>query len=203
MKDSRTGIYARVSTIGKGQDAETQLVDIRDFVRARQLEGLGAVEYIDEISAVKVKPQLEKLMKDAQAGRVNTVVVWKIDRIARSVKDFVMILSQLDSWNVRFIATSQGIDTDRNNPVSRLIMHVIAAMAEFERSLISERVKLGIERRRKKGLPLGRNRVMVSIAMVHNMQDEGKTIPQIAEILKVSEATIMRRLRVYKLKEAA
>jgi DNA invertase Pin-like site-specific DNA recombinase len=135
-------IYARVSTTD--QHNEIQISELTDYIERRGWT-LGGV-YQDQMSGAKGKrPGVDALMADARLHKFDVVVVWKLDRFGRSVIDLVSKLRDLESCGVRFIAASQGIDTDSANPTARLLTHILAAVAEFERSLIVERVSAGLK----------------------------------------------------------
>jgi hypothetical protein len=103
-----------------------------------------------------VSPTLDRLMKDARQRRFDAVVVWKLDRWGRSLAHLVQSVQELSGLAVRFVEVTQNIDTDESNPIARLLMHLMAAFAEFERELIRERVKAGVLNARAKGKQLGR-----------------------------------------------
>jgi DNA invertase Pin-like site-specific DNA recombinase len=110
----RTAIYARVSTAD--QTAENQLLQLRDYVEAR---GWTAVEYVDCISGTKDRrPELDRLVADATRRKVETLVVWKLDRLGRSLKHLVMLLDELQSLGVAFVSLGESIDT--STPAGRL-----------------------------------------------------------------------------------
>jgi len=89
--------------------------------------------------------------------RCDAVIVWKLDRWGRSVADCVRSLQELASVGIRFLAVTQNLDTDQSNPMSRfLLLHILAAVSEFEREMIRERVVAGIRNARTKGRTLGR-----------------------------------------------
>jgi DNA invertase Pin-like site-specific DNA recombinase len=115
--------------------------------------------YEDEMSGAKTRrPGLDRLMEDARLHRFDVIVVWKLDRFGRSLIDLVGRLRDLESYGVRFVAASQGIDTDASNPTSRLLTHILAAVAEFERELFKERVSAGLRNARAQGARIGRPR---------------------------------------------
>ena len=95
-------------------------------------------------------------MKLVRRGRVDVIVCYKLDRLGRSLPHLAQIISELDQHNVSIVATSQGIDTNHDSPAGRLQMHVLMAVAEFERSLIVERVRAGQAAARAKGVKFGR-----------------------------------------------
>jgi len=183
----RAAIYARVST-GR-QELENQLLPARQYLQARQWELVEI--YSDEISAVKRRPGLERMLADARARRFDVLVVVKLDRLARSMRDLIQIIHDLDSAGVRLIVITQGIDTDRSNPASRLLMNVLGAIAEFERELIRERVIAGLRRTRKR---LGRPRKVLDRVRILDLRAQGMTLSQIARHYCVSVATVKRRL---------
>lgn len=132
-------LYARVSTLD--QHCEMQLRELAEDIARMRLG--DKVEYVDMQSTRKRRPSLEELLRDAAAGKIDTVVVWKLDRFGRSVQELVANIAALDRAGVRFIVPSQGIDTDKRNPTSRFLLHILSAVAEFERDLIRERVTSG------------------------------------------------------------
>jgi DNA invertase Pin-like site-specific DNA recombinase len=102
------------------------------------------------------RPGRDKLMQDAKDGRFDCVIVSKLDRWGRSVIDVMETLEQLQGFGVRWIAVDQNLDTDRDNPVGRLLLQLLAAVAEFERSLIRERVKAGLAHAKANGTRSGK-----------------------------------------------
>lgn len=201
---TKAAIYARVSDPrGKEerQNPETQLGPLREYCGRHGWEmGTDAkgkpCVYVDNISAVKNRSGFNAMMMDAKERYFDVVVVVKIDRIARSLQDFVHIMEDLRAHEVRFIATTQGIDTDLASPAARLQMHMIAAMAEFERELIRERVIAGQARARKEGRKHGgRDKVVVDKLKVLEIRKEGLSIREIARKLKVNRNVVFRRLK--------
>jgi len=145
----RAVIYTRVSTVD--QHLETQLLDLRQMAAQRGLE--ITLEYSDKISGVKARrPGLDQMMSDARRGKFDIVLVWASDRIARSVKNFLEILDELNRLNVEFVSFREQIDT--GGPLGRAIVVIIGAISELERNLIVERVKCGM---RRPGLKAGRS----------------------------------------------
>ena len=145
MYDNRvkTAVYCRVSTTD--QTCEMQLKELREYVSRRGWKNAG--EYIDAgFSGSKAsRPALDRLMADAAQRKFDCVLVWKLDRFGRSVLNLSQQLSSLTSYGVRFIATTQGLDTDQSNPTAALLLHILSAVAEFERSMIRERTLSGIK----------------------------------------------------------
>ena len=149
----RAALYARVSTDDRGQDPEVQLAPMRELAGAR---GWQVAEYIDHASASDLRGRREwrRLLEDAQRGRTDLVLVWKLDRFARSALDALQWLQQLDGAGVGLKILTQQIDT--TTPSGRLVFTELAAVAEMERELIRERVKAGLAQARVRGKRLGR-----------------------------------------------
>lgn len=138
-KPMTAAIYARVST--DEQNYALQFRELREYVERM---GWTPVEYAEKESSVKRRPVLARLMSDAKERRFDAVIVWKLDRFARSLGQLIENVQALDSAGIRFIAMTQGIDTDRRNPASRLLLQILGAIAEFEREIIVERVQAGV-----------------------------------------------------------
>lgn len=156
-KEVRAAIYARCSTLDKGQDPELQLAPLREYCQRRGFDITG--EYVDNgISGTKDhRPQLDRLLDAARKRQIDLILVWKLDRFGRSLKQLVTALDELSSLGVGFISYQDNLDL--TTAQGRLMFHIIGAMAEFERELIKERVKAGIENARRKGKRLGRRPV--------------------------------------------
>jgi DNA invertase Pin-like site-specific DNA recombinase len=147
----RVGVYSRVSTLD--QDPENQLVVLRVFAEAR---GWIVSEYTDHgVSGARAsRPALDALLAAARARRLDVVLTTKLDRLARSTRHLVDLAAELEALGVDLVVTDQAIDT--TTPAGRLLFHVLAAIAEFERDLIRERVMAGIRRARAQGRHVGR-----------------------------------------------
>jgi putative DNA-invertase from lambdoid prophage Rac len=163
-------IYARVSTTD--QDCEIQLAELRDYVRRRDWTIQG--EYIDQgISGSKAsRPALYRLMTDAAKRLFDVVLVWKLDRFGRSVLHLNQQLASLNASGVRFIAVSQALDTDASNPTSRLLLHILASVAEFEREMIRERTLSGVRAAMANGKAVGRPRRVFRRDEVRKLRDD-------------------------------
>lgn len=157
MKQLRAAFYVRVSTTNHHQDPEMQLGDLRPFVEAR---GWSLVEqYVDRMTGkIESRPALNRLMADARQRKFDIVVVWKLDRFARSLKHLVTAIAEFESLGILFVSLRDNIDL--STPSGRLMFHLIGSMAEFERSLIQERVCAGLRNARAKGKRLGRPKLL-------------------------------------------
>jgi len=147
----RCAIYARVSTVA--QDEALQLTALRDLVSQRGWE-LKAT-YIDHgVSSRSIRPELERMMRDAHKRRFDVIAVWKFDRFARSTRELVFALEQFQTLGIDFVSVTQAIDT--SGPMGKLVFSVLAAIAEFERDLIRERVIAGMKEAQRRGKHCGR-----------------------------------------------
>lgn len=192
----RVALYARVSTSLKldRQDPTTQLLPLREFCRRRGWE--IAAEYVDDLSAVKYRPRYEEMLADAYRRRFDIIVVVRLDRIFRSVEEFVRTVRRLNQYGVRFLCTDQPIDTDRTDPAGQLLMTIIAAVAEFERTLISERVKAGIQRARAQGKTWGgRQPKVIDLVRAQQLQQQGLSVQRIAAALGCNRNLLSRKMK--------
>lgn len=139
-------IYGRVSTVK--QDYALQVAELKNYAGRM---GWTPVEYLEKESAKtgSNRPMLKRLMADAALKKFDVVLAWKIDRFGRSVVEFAQNLLALDALGVRFIACSQGIDTDQRNPLAKMLRNLLAMFAEFELDMIHERVQEGVDNYRK------------------------------------------------------
>ncbi|MGD1156162.1 MAG: recombinase family protein [Terriglobia bacterium] len=150
---TKAAIYARVST-NNGQDPSMQTRELEEFCQRRGWELVGC--YVDSgVSGSKEsRPELDRLMTDAHQRRFDAVLVWKLDRFGRSLRHLVNALAELGALGVAFVSLRDNLDL--STPSGRLMFQIIGAMAEFERSLIVERVKAGMRNARAKGKRIGR-----------------------------------------------
>ena len=149
----RAALYARVSTTD--QTPDNQLVALRCFAEAR---GWTVTEFVDHgISGAKDRrPALDALLTAVRTRKVDVVACIKLDRLARSTRHLVTLAGDLEALGVDLVVLDQSIDT--TTPSGRLLFHVLAAIAEFERDLIRDRVVAGLRRAKAQGRHLGRPR---------------------------------------------
>lgn len=151
----RVALYARVST-DKTQTTETQLRQLREV--ATRLGWQVVAEHVDEgISGAHgrdKRPGLDAMMRQVTRGEIDLVAAWSVDRLGRSIQHLVTLLADLQARDVGLYLHLQGLDT--STPSGRAMYQMLGVFAEFERCLIAERVKAGIERARAKGTRFGR-----------------------------------------------
>jgi len=153
----RAAVYGRVSTLD--QNPENQLIELRKYVGARRWQ---LAEYVDHgVSGAKEgRPELNRLLRDAKRRQIDIVICWRLDRLGRSLRHLILLLDELTALGVGFVSLGEGIDT--STPAGRLQLHVLGAIAEFERSRLRERVVAGLQRARRDGKRLGRPRRQVT-----------------------------------------
>ena len=186
----RVALYARVSTANGHQDPEMQLRELREFVERRGWQIAG--EYVDRgVSGSKDRrPALDQMMAAAQGRKFDVLVVWKLDRFARSLKHLVNALAEFEALGIAFVSLRDNLDL--TTPSGRLMFQIIGAMAEFERALIQERVRAGLRNAKAKGVRLGRPRVFVSESRIDALRASGASWRAIAKELGIALGTVHR-----------
>lgn len=195
-RDGRSAVaaYLRVSTdeqTDAGQERE-----IREFCRRRGWSDLDL--FRDRAGGARdTRPGLASLLAAVRGGRVRVVVVYKLDRLGRSLTHLAMTLAELEANKVGLVCTSQGIDTSANNPVGKLQLGVLMAVAEFERSMIRERTKAGLSAAKARGVALGRPPLSEKkIWEIWRLRDRiGPKVRKIARELGISASAVSKILR--------
>jgi DNA invertase Pin-like site-specific DNA recombinase len=184
-------IYGRIST--QEQNVESQLLAVRKYCSNQ--DWTIAKEYIDEnVSGVKdSRPSLDQLKADCIKGKVKAVVVFKFDRIARSTSHLLECLNLFQRYNVDFVSVTEGVDTSTS--VGKMVYTFLGAIAEFERSLIQERVRSGIQRAQASGVHCGRPRKGFDVSEAIQLQSDGFSLRQISKKLNISYSTIYRAVK--------
>lgn len=194
--------YLRISTVNKGQSIESQRLAIEQYYESMVRRGENwefCGEYSDEMSGKSTAKRegLQRLLKDCRHGKVDIVLCYKIDRLGRSIIDLKGLIDSFNMMKVRVIFVSQGLDTDVKSPLAGLLFNLLGVFAEFERELISERVKVGLENARKKGVILGNKPLEVSPLLykkIIRMRGEQKSIRDISKATGISKSSVWRIL---------
>ena len=163
----RIAIYARVSTL-HNQNPEMQLAELREYASRRGWK--VTAEYVDVgVSGSKEsRPELNRMLAAAHSRTFDAVVCWKLDRLGRSLKHLVTTIEDLSAYGVAFISLRDNLDL--STPSGRLMMHIIGAMAQFERELIKERVSAGMHAARKRGSRIGRPRTYANADQIRALR---------------------------------
>jgi DNA invertase Pin-like site-specific DNA recombinase len=182
----RVATYLRCSTLE--QHVENQRLELTRYVTARGWEVFK--EYADEgISGSKDRrPALDALLADAKRRRFDAVVVWKLDRLGRNLRHLLFLMEELQALGVGLVSLGESIDT--TTPAGRLQIHVLSAVAQFERDRLRERVVAGLQRVRAQGKRLGRPKAEVPVARLRGVAD--LPVDAAAAALGVSRSTLKR-----------
>jgi len=187
----RAALYIRVSTLD--QHPETQLHELKQFASQRGLQIVE--EYTDHgiCGARARRPALDKMMEDARRHRFDVLLVWSIDRLARSTKHLLQVLDELNSFGIQFLSQREAIDTE--GPLGRAIVVIVSAMAELERCVIIERVRAGMRRAKLEGRRIGRQPLQVNRALLLRDRERGMSLNQLAKAHAISKASVCRVLK--------
>ena len=183
VNPTRVALYSRVST--SSQTSENQRLELRAYAEARTWT---AVEYTDTISgAADKRPGLDALMNDARRRKFSTVVVWSLDRLGRSLPHLVSLIAELEAVGVALVSLREGLDL--STAAGKLQLHILAALASFERERLRERTIAGLQRARSQGKRIGRPRTRPVAPNAPNA-----TVREMAATWGVSKSTAARWL---------
>lgn len=188
----RVAIYGRVST--SEQTTDNQINFLQEIVSRNGWELVQT--YVDEgISGTKgrdKRPEFDRLCKDMVRRKFNRILVWDISRLGRSLQHLVEFLNEVQSVNCHLYIHQSGLDT--STPSGRMMFQMVGVFSEFERSMISERVKLGLERVRSKGTKLGRPTKIDEVTKVKiwSLIDTGKSLSEVSRVLQISKMSVSR-----------
>jgi DNA invertase Pin-like site-specific DNA recombinase len=176
--------YARVSTDDQNSDLQLKALKKAGCKTFFKDEGISG--------ATMKRPSLLRCLKALQAG--DTLTVWKLDRLGRSLRDLIHILDDLRSRHVRFQSITEAIDTE--TPTGRAMWQMIGVLAELERSMIGERTRAGVKAAQSRGVKFGRKRKLSAQQVAHArlLINQGEPVPVVANLLGINRATIYRAL---------
>lgn len=187
----KVALYARVSTTNKWQDLDTQLLPLKRYCKERAWEIVKI--YTDMMSWSKEsRPSLNELLKDAEDGKFETVIVFRFDRISRSTKQLIDLLEKFRKLTISFISITENIDT--TTPAWSMMFTIIAAFAKFERDIISERVKYGMEKAKANGKQIGRPSKIVDSEYLLSLRKQGMNYRAIAKMSGISLALVHKTI---------
>jgi len=181
----KVGIYVRVST--QHQTTENQLLELYEICERN--DWTVVEEYNETVSGTKGvddRKELNRLLKDASRKKFSKVVIWSVDRLGRSMKHLVMVLSQLKDLDVDIYSYKQGIDT--STTMGSSFFHMVGIFAELENNMRRERQIIGIKRAKKEGVQFGRKDVVDEDKeyQIYQLRSKGKSIRQIAKEVGIS-----------------
>jgi DNA invertase Pin-like site-specific DNA recombinase len=187
----RAALYARVST--PDQHVETQLYDLRKLAAQRGFEIVR--EYCDRgVSGSKARrPGLDAMLTDARRGEFSVLLVAAFDRVARSTKNFLEIVDELQDLGIEFISAREAIDT--STPMGKMFVTLIGSIAELEKSILVERIRAGMRRARMEGQRLGRAPLDIDHDVLVRDRLAGMSLTNAAKKYGVSRASVVRFVR--------
>ena len=184
----KTAIYARVST--RDQDYDMQVAKLRKIAEAHSWDIVA--EYKEKVSGGKGREQreeLDKLLTAVHEGDVNRILVWSLDRLSRSVSDLINISQIMQRTNAQLYIKELGVDT--STPAGKMFYTIMGSIGEFQKAIINENVKAGIERAKEKGVKFGRPRIRDSKReRIEATLASGLSVRKTAKELKVPEGTV-------------
>ena len=187
----KAAIYVRVSS--PDQHVESQLYDLRELAAQKGYEIVHEYEDRGVCGQKARRPGLDALMADARRKKFSIVLVAAFDRIARSTRNFLQIIDELDSLGIEFISRREGVAT--GDAMGRLFVTIISAIAELERSLVVERVKSGMRRARLEGRQIGRARLDINREQVVIDRRSGMSLTAVAKRHAISRASVCRLMK--------
>ena len=193
MKYKTAAIYARVST--DKQKVDMQVEELKVYIRKRGFQ-TGQL-YVDQgfTGGNLQRPAFVRMLSDAHKRTFDVLIVWKLDRLSRSLKDLITTLETLGSLGIDFISYDNSLDT--STPTGKLVFHVVGSVAEFERDIIRERVRAGLANARRNGKRLGRPSILAKVSgKIHILKENGLSNRAIARKVGVGEATVRRALNM-------
>lgn len=190
-RQKRVLIYVRCSTTQHDQRPEVQIDELRRYCSARGFEICEEIVDHGFSGSTDKRPGLKRLQELVRARKVDVVVVVKLDRLFRSVKHLVSTLHEFSDLGVEFISLGEQLDFTTSS--GKLLFHIIAAFAEFERGLIVERTKLGLAHAQSKGVQLGRP-AKYDFNEIRRLHSLGKSLRQIKREIGCSIGSVYRAI---------
>jgi DNA invertase Pin-like site-specific DNA recombinase len=187
----KVAIYTRVST--QQQTVQNQLLELYEVCERN--DWTVVEEYSEVISGTKgvdERSELERMLIDASRKKFDKVVIWSVDRVARSMKHLIQVLSQLDDLDIDIYSYKQGIDT--STTMGKSFFHMVGIFAELENNLRSERQKIGIKRALDNGAKFGRKTIIddLMISNVVPLREKGLSIRKIADQLDINRGVVLK-----------
>lgn len=195
MDNKITALYCRTSTDKQSKGLEAQATALLDYCKRNNITNYILYQDFGISGAVAVssRPQLKQLMDACNAGTISAVICYSFSRFARSTKHLLAALEEFQSLGIRFISITEQIDT--NSAIGNAFFTIVAAMAQLERELISERVKCGLNNAKSKGKHLGRPKVYDNSKLILELCSKGYSYSEVAKLTSCSPATVCRIMK--------
>lgn len=189
-EERRAAIYARVSTIE--QKLELQRDEAREIINRRGWKFMRVYEDHGASGISRERRGLEELLRDARRRYFDVLVVWRADRLFRSMHDMVVTLEELQALGVDFVSVTEPFDT--STPTGKLLFHLCTAFAQFERDVLIERTIAGMAAAVRRGKRIGRPPIRIDHDLAGELAVAGKSERAIARELNVSRSALRRAL---------
>jgi DNA invertase Pin-like site-specific DNA recombinase len=187
-------LYGRTST--PEQHLESQFIQLRDIAAQRGLELTGVYSDFGVSGSKARRPGIDSLLGDARRGKFSVILVAAFDRLARSTRNFLELVDELDSLGIELISAREAVDT--STPTGRMFVTLLGSIAELEKSFIRERIKAGMRRRKLDGLPCGRQPLDIDHDALVRDRLNGMSLTDVARKYSVSRASVVRFVRLAK-----
>lgn len=187
----KVAIYLRVST--KEQTTDNQEIPLLEHCKRNQYNIYNIYKDIGESGSKESRPEFDLMLEEMRKNKFKAVLVWKIDRIGRSVQHLVSLFTEFKKRGIEFISLTQNIDTTTSE--GRMFLGMLMVLSEYERDIIIDRVNSGISRAKRQGKHLGRPKSKINKFAVYRLKDEGKSIRQISRELELSPSAVQRCIK--------
>lgn len=187
----KVAIYLRVST--KEQTTDNQETPLLDHCKRNEYNIYNIYKDIGESGSKESRPAFDLMLEDMRHNRFQAVMVWKLDRIGRSVQHLVSLFTEFKKRGIEFISITQNIDTTTSE--GRMFLGMLMVLSEYERDIIIDRVNSGIRRAKREGKHLGRPKTKINKFAVYRLKDEGKSIRVISKELELSTSAVQRCIK--------
>lgn len=188
---TKAAVYVRVSTFE--QSTENQKPELERIAKVRELDIKH--RYEDYISATKKRPGFDAMMRDAHRGKFDTLIIWSLDRLGRSMYGNMQAVLALDQCGIRIISAKEAW-LDSGGPTRQLLIAIFSWVAEQERLRIVERTTAGMARARAKGVHIGRPFAAISRPLMLELRAQGASVRNIAKALNTSASAVQRALKL-------
>ncbi len=187
----RVARYVRVSR--SEQNPNLQLDETGRVVAAREWDLVDTYTDHGVSGSRDRRPELDRMLADARRGLFDTLLVWRSDRLFRSLRHMVLTIEELAAMHIDFVSVTEPFDT--TTPQGRLLLHMVSAFAEFERQILIERTKAGLDAARRRGKRIGRPKAFVDVCGALRLRKRGLSVRQVAKRMGVGYGTLHRALK--------
>jgi len=189
----KAAVYVRTSTISHGQSTDMQLRELQLLAERKGYEIVKQYSDEGQSGTKDSRPALNQMLADARKGKFRVLLVWRLDRLGRSLAHLLRLLEDFRAHGVELVSYSEGLDF--TTTTGKLLYQLLAAFGEFERNVIAERVQSGLRAAKARGVRLGRPRVMVDTAQIALLRSQGASWATISARTGVSKGTAQRAAR--------